>query len=591
MTTLEYDGEEKSMADWGISLSGLGCQRRHGAPDVYTLRIPVANFASAPAFPFLAKIIVRRGRAVDGESFGGGYVAFIGYRLDVQHLGSATADALQYVFANAWYWLTQTPFQQPAAAYITSEVGFQFQSGVVLFTKVSEGGADYHSPDPPPDPDEPDNQLPGYLLWITNGKQIREILEHALEQYAAQGYAVPFIVGTIDPNLALPSFFIQEIDCASAILKCLELSPDCTVIWDYSTTLESVPTPTVSVRARANLTPASLAIGNGVDHASLPITAVESLKPSVVIIYFRITGTVDGEEYIQYARAKFGPNGENSTSDPDGGLFALIQTIDLAGTRYLTGYLETRPVYAADASVSPAEGNPAQVRAWWASVKPELESMKIRKVAFADTTILDEDDNPVSLETYPNMLLDGSTIQPWMRVGGDPVEGVRVRITCTFTYDEYDEEATGGSETATNGTLVKEVKTKVLSWAGTLTNATTGAYSSIEMVGEDIPPNLAEKVWDALAQTQYEGEHRIIEAEPTQQVTMANTLNLTGGDAAWATMAAQIQQIQEDDSTGATRIVFGPASHLNTGDLFAVWKFNRNRPRDVDLSGRTTGKA
>jgi len=316
-----------------------------------------------------------------------------------------------------------------------------------------------------------------------------------------------------------------------------------------------------------------------VDHKTLNITPLPTLQPSVVIVYFRIIGEVDGTTYVQYARQKYGPNGLNSESDPDGGLFALIQTIDLVGASYVNGWLETTPMNAADADADPTL---ATVRAWWASVKPELASPRLRDLEFTETLVIDEDDAEVNLANFPNVLLDGNTIQPWMRVYGDPVEGVRVRVTAKITYKEYDAD--------TDGLVVKEVNEQSLSWVGTLTNATTGHYSSRTSSGEGIPTDLAIKLWQSLATLQYQGQNVLVERENSAAIGMANTLRLTNGHADWATMDAQIQGITEDDANGETAITFGPARHLNTGDLAAIWRFNRGRIPPANLGARETGQ-
>jgi len=583
MTTLEFNDEEKSLAAWGITLNSAICERSNSKPDTYSFAIPVSSIAGDAPIAFMDRIIIRRGRTADGEEFTGGYVAFIGYVRDVQRARNGAAERLQFTCANAWWWLEETQFQQPAAAWVTSAVGFQFQTSVILFTKISEG----HDVDP----SEPETQLPGYILPITNGKQIQEVLEFALEQYAAQGLDAPFLIGEIAPDLLLPAFPLQEISCAAAIIKSLQLSTDCVVWWDYTTEDDGDPIPTINVSARAAQDAVSLPIKSAGSSLGGNVSALHWLQPSVVIIFYRITGDVDGEEYVQYARAKYGPNGANSELDPEGGLFALIQTIDLAGSNFVNGYLKTAPMLAADAATVFSDPNVSEVRAWWASVKPELLSTKIRYIGFYDTEVLDENGDPVNLSNFPNMLVDGSQIQSWMRVGGDPVEGIRVTVTAKLTYDEYDEEASGGDpEMADNGTLIKQVTNQQLSWSGTLTNATTGWYRAITAVGEEIPTGLAQKLWETLSVLQYQGSVDLVESEVSRLIGPNNTLNLTGGRTEWATMAAQVQSVREADGLGLTSVTFGPPNHLNSGDLAALWRFNRARSTVGNLVSRENAK-
>jgi hypothetical protein len=44
---------------------------------------------------------------------------------------------------------------------------------------------------------------PGTTALRNNGLQIRDVLSHVLAQYSAQGMAAPFVIGTIDPAVAL----------------------------------------------------------------------------------------------------------------------------------------------------------------------------------------------------------------------------------------------------------------------------------------------------------------------------------------------------------------------------------------------------
>src|SRR5207249_4920530 len=103
--------------------------------------------------------------------------------------------------------------------------------------------------------------LPSFFIPIDTGWQIEQVLKHALAQYATQGIATPFQIGAIDVALDVPTYQCQEVMCSAAIQKCLELSPDASVIWDYSVT-----PPRINVKTRANLPEVNLAIANGLDY-------------------------------------------------------------------------------------------------------------------------------------------------------------------------------------------------------------------------------------------------------------------------------------------------------------------------------------
>jgi len=600
IVTLEYSGMEKKLGDWGISQASLNLVNMR--PDTFRCSIPVDTINDAPLFPFEGIVKVRSGRST---AFAGGHVDFVGYRLDPVHDGRPQYEGVHYEFANAWYLMENTPFQQPAAAYLIAGVGFQFNSGLVLFTKISEG----HAADPY---ETDDGHLAGFLISINSGHQIREILKHALAMFATQGMAAPFQVGTVEPALNLPMYQCQEVTCAAAIQKCLELSPDATTSWDYSTT-----PPTINVVTSG--APVTLAIADGVEHKSIHISPKPTLQPSVVIIYFRITGsfTVDGEEhtYVQYARQKWGPAFVGdivgaANAGPEGGLRALIQTIDLAGfsSATVTQKIEALPFTPGDALFS-AGGQPA-IREFWSNLKPYLKGYDYRRVSFQDTTIYDASTNAIlgyqsSIATFvalwPKFLTKGA-LSPWMTLaGGDPVVGRKVKITAKM-FRKIFSSAGSGAEADEGGFVCNDNTqneatppydgAENISAEVTATNGLTGLYSEVasETQGESIPEGLAEAVWNSIAALQYEGDHVKVQAESISTLTLANSLNLSGGAAEWAAMNAIIQSITKDYGSGETSVSFGPAKHINSGDLNALFQFNRMRRVWQNPSVRETGQ-
>lgn len=562
MTTLEYNGTEKSFAAWGLALEGAILTRNNCRPDTYTVTHPHASAADPDLFPYEARVIIRRGRVLDNEELTGGTIAFVGYCISATLSAAPEGVLTTYTFANAWWLLERTPFQQRTASKTVESLSFPYQSQVILFARLDQND---------------------YFEKIDSGTQIAEALNHCRDACLALGWSAPYQLGTIDPALDLPTWTTQEISCAAVIQKALELSPDCTVDWDYTTS-----PPTVSVRARANRTAVTLALAPGQLTGGVNITPRHDIIPRAVILWYRIANAVDGDLCLALVRDKYGPNGANSASDPDSGPRVLLQTFDLAGTEVATlrAYLHAETCHAQ--AMDGANPDHDARRAWFAQFLPWLGDAKIRNVAIFDVTITDSGGEPVSLDSYPRVVMPDSTgLGPWMKMAGNTaVEFVDVTIKSKQVYyEEFDAE--------TGGNLIRQCQEKTISVRCRLTNGTTGDYDSVASIvdGEEVPQNIAKTVYESLATLQYQGRNIRVAAVPPGTVTLANTLNLTGGRAEWATMAATIQTISEDEGRGLTSISFGPAEHLNAGDLLALFRFNRARRHWYNPAVRETGKA
>ncbi len=573
MITLEYSGIEQSLADWGFSLASAQLSLRNLAPSVF-LAIRLGDAISAGAvFPYRGKIIIRSGRTGSGTSWTGGSVDFIGYRMRHFTQSSGSSAGVQYTFADAWHFLENTPYQQFYASRNVDGTTLAYKAvpELMLFTYLDGAHA---------------------LQHYNSGEQIAAVLQFVLDAFAAQGMAQPFIIGTIDPALELPSYQTRQVMCADIIKKCLELSPDVNLVVDYTTAVTGVPTPTLHFIARANQTPVSLALHNGTDHSSIQIESRDDLKPRAVVIWYKITGNDTGQDWVVYLFDKYGPNGQSNASDPAYGLDVLTQFIDLQGqqTTTVSAKVETETVNAAHAT-------DATRLAWWQDRCPKLKSEKVDQDAItitaADVTITEArtPHSSVSLATYPRELTKGP-LPAWT---GKTVK--KVKITAKASYNVYTDADAAGNNPPTHATpvselLVRAYKDEEISSVIEITDATSTTYSVLAeaIPGEAVPglvsitsgvgafaDGLAKSIYTSLATLQYAGSDVRVEAEPTAQVTFANVLNLTGGLAAWATMNAQLQTIAKHYGDGHTEVSFGPPEHNNAGQLFDLMQYSRPR--------------
>jgi len=545
--TLTYGGLEKSFAAWGLDEETAEAQFANMAIDIFTVAVPGAKVEADPIFAFEAAVVIQRARVlslIDG-SWSGGVIEFQGKRLLHVLDGRPDYEGIIYQFSGPWYDIAQTPYQQTVYSYSgdPDAPNADLVSNVVLFQKVT---------------------APGVGAARNSGQQIGDILQHVLDQYSAQGMAAPYQIGTIDPAVNLMTYQLKDIKCDEAIQMCLRSSPEVKVWFNYLTA-----PPTVNVRAQANCTAASVAIGDGVSHESIRLSPRYDLQARAVVLYFEQVNTVSGVSWLQRTKQKYPADG------PEGGLRVIVQTIDLAGANVSTvsGSLSCTAV--------------ANNRAWWAKYIPELQSKKIRGFSVGAMTVLDETGAAVSLSTYPNVLDDGSNIATWMKLtGGADVAGVKATITAIASYTEWDSDASGDPETSTNGRKLTVFPSKGLALRVTLTNGVSGPYSTVasSIAGEDIPSGLAQSIWTSLNTLQYDGSVQIVETECSGSVGMGNVLNLTGGRTEWATMKALIQTVTRKYGTGQTQVAVGPARDLSAGDLTQLFLINRNRRVWMDPS-------
>jgi len=635
--TLEYNGVERTFANWGFERNSVQCVRYNQREDVFRATIAGANVSDDPVFPFEARVIIRAGRVSDtgtDNSFSGGAIKFTGKRVGMDASASGRAQGVAYEFLGPWYDLANTHYLQTfqgvaALPYAPGEV--------VLNTSTA-------------------NAL-NSLLFISIGDQIQAILQWLLDEYAAQGMAAPFqyigrdlnagkidlsFSGTTTPgqnsdkagnayllplNAAptidaalyaqfLPSYIAKPMMCSQALQKMLELSPRTNICFDYSTN-----PPTLYVRSVDNFTPVSLLLFNGVDHKSLNIKPRDDLVARAVVITYRIANTVNGKQTVDYAVDKWGPHGFNNSSDPSAGLRVLSETIDLQGYNITTttAQMDCEPLAC-------IEGTNANKRAWWASRRGGEQAkfadsrLRFQDSSFAETTIPDATisyattsgsdslGNPrvagaplsaTDLALFTHRIVRG-THHSWMTIGGSPVQSLKVRVSVRTEHAVYDVVATGDalnqlpanehvSNIATNGSRQGKVNTEEAHCDIELTNASNGGDGSpfaATTIASATPGELyilgnggiAQYLFNSLLTAQYDGEYARVEAEFANNIGLTNAINFTGGRAEWATMNAQPQSIIENFGTRETFVQIGVANHLSAGQLSSLlnmWAFRR----------------
>jgi hypothetical protein len=257
-------------------------------------------------------------------------------------------------------------------------------------------------------------------------------------------------------------------------------------------------------------------------------------------------------------------------------LGALVMTLDLAGAR---ATYQKQPVRT---TLVPQSDTSAGVVDWWKGKFPWLKDFDDDDLSVVAGTQVVTIENPenypgITLSNVPNELLSGS-VAAWMNLNAAPLV-----VTATLKYS--------GAATDESSAVFGSDNTRVLYTRVTGTNAETQTYSRLTSAteAEPVPAGLAQALFDATGVLQYDGVVELTEQECSGVGAPGALLNLTGGRAEWASMAAQIQRVEEKLDVGLTKITVGPAKHLGHAELTAWLRANRSRRISFRLSERTSG--
>jgi hypothetical protein len=283
--------------------------------------------------------------------------------------------------------------------------------------------------------------------------------------------------------------------------------------------------------------------------------------PGVLILY-EISNSVNGQSSLSLEK-DYWP--QPLPTDPIKHFAVLQFTVDLQGnaTQITTANITTE-------ALNPTDPN------WWLEKHPQYKPHDPSNAADTENSILSftidgttitRTPNPAYTPTgipvvdhgYSNELTTGQ-ITSWMNFGAQ-----RIVLACKAIVIHR------------NGTQPQEIP---LTYQCLSTNATSGTYTSnvITSYAEPIPVSLAQYIYDAISVLQFEGELTFTEPDVSAQLMIGQLFNLTGSaNAEWTTMAAQVQEVDEDIDAGVTTVRFGPPKHLSAGELVDLLRVNRPR--------------
>lgn len=470
---------------------------------------------------------VRLKRYEDGV----GTTWFVGVVMEPQRSGSATEEVMTYEVLGPWYWLEHRQHKQPWKTYDT-----QAEAVVTKWSSSLMLGIDVDG------------------TKLTTGEVIQEVLDRMI----SLGAPIAYDAATF-PAVDAPVREARELTAAQVIREVLRWSPDAVGFWDYSTN----PDPTFCIRTRENLVATTLPLATDPTNvAGVRLRPMRELQVPEVYLQYRKTHEV-GTGSFNTLDPDFAPN-PGATGDAHRG---INLTIELAGSQvtYVTGELQT-------AKINANAADEATRKAWW------QERLSWLQGAVSFTVDQVTRNSPSGAGPFLPREITGGTAAPWMRDDeGTPITTRKERITAKVSYVLAD------------GTIGEREVSEDL----TATNGESRVYSTIEQVvyAEPTPVGLAESIYNALSVLQWQGELTLSEQECSGLVGLGQVLNLTGGHADWATMAAMVHQVTFDLENGRTSVALGPHAHLTVPDQVELLRVNRTPLTWTNALARTQAVA
>jgi hypothetical protein len=492
MWELQHATDRRTAADWGITLASINLVSQ--GIDALTLETDQPLDAE-PLWPHGDLITIYR----DDVRWFTGRVEII------DRAGELTAETISYTIHGPWWYLDNKLYRE-SWRYATSATA----TTSTLTTRALLG-----------------QQQDGTPIRTT------AVIAAAIQQAIDSG--APITLGTIDEGTLAPSEEIEDLTIGEVIRRMLRWNPDYVTWFDYATAA-----PTLHIRARQNLAPASLTLGDKI--TTLGIRRRYDLTTPGVRINYERTDDYDGSQYRVITIDEAG------SPDAFGG---VEMTVELQGSSETT-----QSAKVTTATIAPGD------LAWWRKHHPALNDSRIsdRSIVDGSTAILDEDGNAAP-SGLSRELIDG-ILPEWTGRTAAPVT-VRAKLNYTFT----------------EGNLILRREEELISVRLTATNAVSTTYTRVasSSPAESPPAGLAARLLAALNQPHYEGQIVIEEAEAGGTPWHARTINLLDGRAEWTTMAAPVQSVAIDLPTGRTTITIAPLAVQSITDLVALFRMNRRR--------------
>ncbi len=433
---------------------------------------------------------------------------------------NASSRVYQYRLVGPWWFLERREYQQPwRAVNTTTQVEETvYSTHLMLGKKLVETAGVFTA-----EIQLTDELLSSVIAW-------------------AIGKGAPITNGSGYPSIQMIIDEGRDMTCAQVIQRVLQYMPDVVTWFDYTTE----PYPTFHCARAASLAPISLLYGKPVSSADLEPR--DDLQFDAVVLKYERYDDINGQRVFIQGKdiAPTGATGNEAN--------ALVATIDLAGfnVSFAKGYTEAAAILA----FSPTT---ADRIAFWKRHEPWLNDSRITAIEPEVAT------SPLGTGGLPRELMNGE-VADWM---GLEVEEDTITARVKITYNSQFG--------------VGDVEERIMSTTIRRTNAISGEKSYSQLAsyveGETSPPGLAQHIYDSVKDLKYSGPITILEQEHGTVCInfMGRSVNMTGRDAAWETMATPIQTVSEDVDRGKTVITVGPPEQLAPADMVQLLSATRNR--------------
>jgi len=496
--------------------------------DELTWQMP-GDFLADPAYAYASTIYLARGVTTDGATV---YTCrLVGRITSIPRQAASAAETLTFRASGAWWWLEQITYAQQWQTMRSSDNALiNFNIWRVVFGQTDDG------------------------VYCDSGAQISAAVAYAI------AVGAPIVAGTIDTLAVLPYSEHICVRCADVIRQCLRFQPDVCCWFDYNNRNGSgIPVPKFYCRTPANLTPVNVAV-LGTDADSVTMTPRYDLQMPGVSIMYEQANTYNGKSY----RNVYIDNAP-SPLPTDPRIVGLY--FEMAGSDAQTVEQEI--------TVEDYPSDPYTDKAFWRAILPWLDPDEI---ADADLAIQNVTRDGVSDPLLPSYLTDGQ-ITPWMT----DKFGVKAE-------EEIWEADISYSRKSASGTIVEEkVETKHVSVKLLSTDGLSQKYTTLSSytAAEPINMGLAAQLYASWSRLHWDGAFRLTEDEASFQAVPGNLVNLTGGLSAWSTMAALVQDVVVDLTSGYSQIKTGTCGRLEADSLVALFRAAHFRRFSVNYLSRT----
>jgi hypothetical protein len=523
--TLNYGaGVTQNLSAWGFADEIPG---RFGSQNADEMTLSIAGAALAASnFTYRSRLTL----TCDGIPFFNGYIT--------EDPRTFTGDKNDYALKvqGPWWYLENLTFLlqvnvvtgeagAPPAPVLTPEFFTHFTLNESIVTTTPNGGISYTP------------------TVLSSRDQLKAILDFAIARGAWLQYNYANLL-----NVPVLPRDVMNITCADAIRKQME-DVDAVCWFDHTQN-----PPMFNCERRVNLPAVSRSVAACVTPGANQARGFAGLKqsfdravPYVQFIYEQ-TNTVNGQPSIVTVSDLYPPLPAGQTQAPDQ-FKALLTTIPIRGmtATQTEKWIQT---LAIDATTLP----------FWLLRKPEMNPAINANAAVEYNNLAITPGSSKRQSALPNMIILGGYAD-WM--GGNHAED---NITAVCSYERRVSASVGGTLVASQ-TLRTRVQVTDLNYpAATLlsvTNVSPSSENPNAFVG------LAQIAYEDLNAPQWEGEIPLFEASYTGTLVLGNTFNLTGGQAAWATMNALAQEISFTSKGGGMfyNIRCGPNKKISPAQL------------------------